>query len=85
MGTDLEAYEAVGCGRCHGIGYRGRLGIYSVMVLSERIKEMVVSVASEADIAKAALEEGMCTLREAGLAKVRAGVTSIEEIARVAS
>ena len=85
MGTDLEAYEPVGCGRCHGIGYRGRLGIYSVMVLSERIKEMVVNMASEADIAKAALEEGMTTLREAGLAKVRAGVTSIEEVARVAS
>jgi type IV pilus assembly protein PilB len=85
MGTDLEAYEPVGCGRCHGVGYRGRIGIYSVMVMSERIKEMVVSMASEADIAKVAIEEGMITLREAGLAKVRAGVTSIEEVARVAS
>jgi type IV pilus assembly protein PilB len=85
MGTDLEAYESAGCGRCHGAGYRGRIGIYSVMVLSERIKEMVVNMASEADIAKVALEEGMQTLREAGLAKVRAGVTSIEEVARVAS
>jgi type IV pilus assembly protein PilB len=85
MGTDLEAYERVGCGRCHGSGYKGRVGIYSVMVLSERIKEMVVSMASEADIGKAAIEEGMATLREAGLAKVRAGVTSIEEVARVAS
>jgi type IV pilus assembly protein PilB len=85
MGTDLEAYEAVGCGRCHGIGYRGRVGIYSVMLLSERIKEMVVNMASEADVRKAAIEEGMVSLREAGLAKVRAGVTSIEEVARVAS
>jgi type IV pilus assembly protein PilB len=85
MGTDLEAYEAVGCGRCHAAGYRGRVGIYSVMVLSERIKEMVVSQMPEAEIGKVAIEEGMATLREAGLAKVRAGVTSIEEIARVAS
>jgi type IV pilus assembly protein PilB len=85
VGTDVEAYEPVGCGRCHGIGYRGRIGIYSVMVLSERIKEMVVNMASEADIGKVALEEGMQTLREAGLAKVRSGVTSIEEVARVAS
>jgi type IV pilus assembly protein PilB len=85
VGTDLEAYEPVGCGRCHGIGYRGRIGIYSVMVLSERIKEMVVNMASEADIGRAAVEEGMVTLREAGLAKVRDGVTSIEEVARVAS
>jgi type IV pilus assembly protein PilB len=85
MATDLEAYEPVGCGRCNGAGYRGRIGIYSVMVLSERIKEMVVNMASEADIAKVALEEGMSTLRNAGLEKVRAGVTSIEEVARVTS
>jgi type IV pilus assembly protein PilB len=85
MGTDLEAYEPVGCGRCHGVGYRGRVGIYSVMVLTERIKEMVVSMASEADIAKVAAEEGMLTLREAGLAKVRQGVTSVAEVARVTS
>jgi type IV pilus assembly protein PilB len=85
VGTDVEAYEPVGCGRCHGVGYKGRVGIYSVMVLSERIKEMVVNLSSEADIAKVAIEEGMLSLREAGLAKVRAGVTSIEEVARVAS
>jgi type IV pilus assembly protein PilB len=85
MGTDLEAYEPVGCGRCHGIGYRGRVGIYSVMVLSDRIKELVVNHASEADIGKLAIEEGMATLRDSGLAKVRAGVTSIEEVTRVAS
>jgi len=85
MGTDLEAYEPVGCGRCHGAGYRGRVGIYSVMVLSERIKEMVVSMAPEAEVAKVAIEEGMLPLRDAGLAKVRSGVTSIEEVARVAS
>jgi type IV pilus assembly protein PilB len=85
VGTDLEAYEPVGCGRCHGVGYRGRVGVYSVMVLSERIKEMVVSHSSEADIGKVAIEEGMSTLRDAGLAKVRVGVTSIEEVTRVAS
>jgi type IV pilus assembly protein PilB len=85
MGTDLEAYEPVGCGRCHGAGYRGRVGVYSVMVLGERIKEMVVSMASEADIANVATEEGMLSLREAGLAKVRAGVTSVAEVARVTS
>jgi len=85
VGTDLEAYEPLGCPRCHGSGYRGRLGIYSVMVLSERIKEMVVSMAPEAEIAQLAIQEGMLTLRQAGLEKVRAGLTSIEEVARVAS
>ncbi len=85
VGTDLEAYEPVGCQRCHGSGYRGRLGIYSVMVLSERIKEMVVNLAPEAEIAKVAIEEGMLTLRQSGLEKVRSGLTSVEEVSRVAS
>jgi type IV pilus assembly protein PilB len=85
VGTDLEAYEPVGCQRCHGSGYRGRLGIYSVMVLSERIKEMVVNLAPEAEIARIAIEEGMLTLRQSGLEKVRSGLTSVEEVSRVAS
>ena len=85
VGTDLEAYEPEGCPRCHGSGYRGRLGIYSVMVLSERIKEMVVGLVPEADIGTVAVQEGMLTLRQSGLEKVRAGLTSIEEVARVAS
>jgi type IV pilus assembly protein PilB len=82
-GAELEAYEPVGCGRCNQSGYRGRVGIFSVMGMSERIKEMTVSQASEADIAAAAREEGMLTLREDGVAKVRAGLTSLEEVLRV--
>jgi type IV pilus assembly protein PilB len=85
VNADLETYEAVGCARCHRVGYRGRIGIYSVMVLSERLKDMVVNLSAEQDLARAAREEGMLTLREAGLAKVREGITSIEEVARVAS
>jgi type IV pilus assembly protein PilB len=85
VATDLEAYEPVGCGRCHGSGYKGRLGIYSVMVLSEHLKEMVVSMTPEAEVAAAAIQEGMLTLRQSGLEKVRAGLTSIGEVARVAS
>jgi len=83
VGGDLEAYEPVGCSRCNRSGYRGRVGLYSVMKLSERIKEMAVDHASEADIATAAREEGMLTLREDGLQKVRAGLTSLEEVVRV--
>jgi type IV pilus assembly protein PilB len=85
VGTDVEAYEPVGCQRCHGSGYQGRVGIYSVMVLSERIKEMVVNLASEAEVASVAIEEGMLTLRQAGMEKVRSGVTSVQEVSRVAS
>jgi type IV pilus assembly protein PilB len=85
IGGDVEAYEPVGCRRCNSTGYRGRIGLFSVMVMSERIKELAISGGSEADIARAAHEEGMLTLREAGLQKVRDGLTSIEEVARVAS
>jgi len=81
--ADLEAYEPVGCGRCNNSGYKGRVGLYSVMGLSERIKEMAVAQAPEAEIAAVAREEGMCTLREGGIEKVRAGQTSLEEVLRV--
>ncbi len=83
VGGDLEAYEPVGCSRCNQSGYRGRVGIFSVMKLSERIKEMAVSGESEADIGAVAREEGMLTLREDGIEKVRAGLTSLEEVVRV--
>ena len=83
VGGDLEAYEPVGCARCSQSGYRGRVGIYSVMKMTERIKDMTVSQAAEGDIATVAREEGMLTLREDGLLKVRSGQTSLEEILRV--
>jgi type IV pilus assembly protein PilB len=85
VGTDVEAYSPVGCPRCNRSGYRGRIGIFSVMTMSDRIKEMTVEGAAEAEITQVAREEGMATLREDGLAKVRAGITSIAEVARVAS
>jgi len=81
--TELEAYEPAGCARCNHSGYKGRVGIYSVMALSERIKEMAVAQQPEADIATVAREEGMLTLREDGVGKVRAGLTSLEEVLRV--
>jgi len=83
VGGELEAYEPTGCSRCNQSGYRGRAGIYSVMRLSDRIKEMIVAQAPEAEIAATARDEGMLTLREDGLAKVRSGLTSLEEIVRV--
>ncbi len=82
---DLPVYEAVGCARCGGSGYRGRIGLYSVMVMTERLKEMTVAGVSEAELTEVARQEGMLTLREDGLRKVNAGVTSIEEVARVAT
>jgi len=83
VGGDLEAYEPVGCSRCSQNGYKGRVGLYSVMAMSDRIKEMVVAQEPEAEIAAVAREEGMLTLREDGLEKVRGGLTSLEEVIRV--
>jgi type IV pilus assembly protein PilB len=83
IGSEVEAYEPVGCGRCNQSGYKGRVGLYSVMGMSERIKEMVIDLTPEAEISVVAGEEGMLTLREDGLGKVRDGVTSLEEILRV--
>jgi type IV pilus assembly protein PilB len=81
--ADIEAYESVGCSRCGGTGYRGRVGLYSVMQMTERIKDMTVSLAPQTEIATMARQEGMLTLREDGLAKVRAGMTSLDEVVRV--
>jgi type IV pilus assembly protein PilB len=82
-GVELEAYEPAGCSRCNQSGYRGRVGLYSVMRMSDRIKEMAIDQASEAEIGVVAREEGMNTLREDGVGKVRSGQTSLEEVLRV--
>jgi type IV pilus assembly protein PilB len=80
---DVEAYEPVGCGRCGGMGYKGRLGLYEVMVVSEEIRRLVLARASADEIAAVAVQEGMRRLRDDGLEKVKAGQTSLAEVARV--
>jgi type IV pilus assembly protein PilB len=81
--SEIEGYEAVGCSRCGNSGYRGRVGLYSVMRMTERIKDMTVNLAPQSEIASVARQEGMLTLREDGLDKVRSGLTSLDEIVRV--
>jgi type IV pilus assembly protein PilB len=84
VGLDLEAYEPVGCARCGGSGYKGRIGLYEVMWVSDTIRALAVAREPAETIAHAAVHEGMMRLREDGLEKVRRGLTSISEIARVA-
>ena len=81
--ADVEAYEPVGCTRCNSCGYKGRMGLYEVMTISETIRSMAIQRASADEIGKVAVEEGMKRLRDDGLDKVRLGVTSIAEVARV--
>ena len=81
--VDLEAYEAVGCGRCGHSGYKGRIGLYEVMVLTDELRSLIVQRAPAEEIAAVATRDGMRRLREDGLEKVRLGRTSIAEVARV--
>ena len=76
-------YRAVGCGRCAKTGYRGRLAVHEVMLVTEEIERLIVSGASTDEVARVAQEQGMKTLREDGLAKVLMGATTLEEVARV--
>ncbi len=80
---DLEAYEPAGCGRCGGSGYKGRTGLYEVMVLSDDVRDLTVERASAEAIRKVAVSQGMRTLRMDGFEKVKNGITSIAEVARV--
>jgi type IV pilus assembly protein PilB len=79
----IEAYEPGGCVRCGGMGYRGRIGLYEVMVMSEEIRSLTLQRASSDQLGAAAVREGMRRLREDGLDKVKHGLTSVAEIARV--
>ena len=76
-------YRKKGCPRCNHTGYKGRIGIYQLLAMSEQLETLAVTKASREDIERAALGEGMRTLWDDGLAKVAAGLTSIEELARV--
>jgi type IV pilus assembly protein PilB len=80
-----EPYEPVGCSRCAGSGYRGRLGLYEVMTVSEPIRALILERASIDDMVAVALGEGMRRLRDDGLQKVREGLTSIAEVERITS
>jgi type IV pilus assembly protein PilB len=76
-------YRKKGCPRCGQTGYKGRIGIYQLLEMSETLEQLAAAKASREDIERAAIEEGMRTLWDDGLAKVASGLTSIEELARV--
>jgi type IV pilus assembly protein PilB len=78
-----QFFRAMGCTACSNTGYRGRFGLYEVMPMTEEIERLTVERASSNAIREVAIEQGMRTLRDDGLEKAAAGLTSIEEIARV--
>ncbi len=83
--SGAEPYEPVGCSRCAGSGYRGRVGLYEVMSVSEEIRALILERASVDDMVTVAVGQGMLRLRDDGMHKVREGLTSIAEIERMTS
>jgi type IV pilus assembly protein PilB len=81
VGT-FKLYKGKGCGTCNGTGYKGRVGLYEVMEISEGIRDLIMVGATSVEIKRKALEEGMLTLRMSGLEKIKAGITTIEEVLR---
>ena len=81
--SQYTLYEGPGCIECSGTGFRGRTAIEELLDLSDRIREMIVNRRPTSEIKRAAKEEGMTFLRETGLRKVRAGVTTLREINKV--
>jgi len=78
----LKIYKGKGCATCNNTGYKGRIGLYEVMEVTDEIRELILIGASALELRKKAIEDGMITLRESGLHKIRAGVTTIEEVVR---
>ncbi|MBU3905583.1 GspE/PulE family protein [Patescibacteria group bacterium] len=83
--SDLKFYEADGCQKCQGIGYRGRIGIYEIMIMSSELEKIILSGnVSEYDMRAAAAKNGMVTMAQDGLLKALDGITSVDEVFRVA-
>jgi len=83
VAPDIVCYKGKGCDICGGTGYKGRVALYEVMPITEGIKEAILDGSSAAEIKKVMIRDGVSTLRMSGLNKVKAGMTSIEEVLRV--
>ncbi len=79
----IPFYKSVGCEQCNHTGYKGRIGIYEVMRVNDKLRRAIASRASEAQVRDIAVASGMITLGEDGLAKVKSGITTPEELLRV--
>jgi type IV pilus assembly protein PilB len=78
----MKTYKGHGCATCNNTGYKGRVGLYEVMEITDEVRELILIGASALELRKKAVEDGMITLRESGLQKIRAGITTVEEVVR---
>jgi type IV pilus assembly protein PilB len=79
---NIQIFKGEGCKTCNGTGYKGRLGLYEVMEVSEEIQELILVGASAREVKRKAVEEGMLTLRQSGLVKLKNGITTLDEVLR---
>ncbi|HEV7378046.1 MAG TPA: type IV-A pilus assembly ATPase PilB [Pyrinomonadaceae bacterium] len=80
--AQMKTYKGRGCQTCNNTGYKGRVGLYETMEVTDDIRELILIGASALELRKKAIDDGMITLRESGLQKIRNGVTTIEEVVR---
>ena len=80
--SSVKLYKGRGCNVCNNTGYKGRVGLYEVMEISDALREMILTGASSIELKNKAQEEGMISLRGSGLRKIRAGLTTVEEVVR---
>jgi type IV pilus assembly protein PilB len=78
----VTIYQARGCDLCNNTGYKGRTGLFEVLEVTPEIRDLILTHAQVRDIKKRAIEQGMLTLRRSGLIKVKAGITTIEDVLR---
>jgi len=78
----IKVMKGTGCPTCNNSGYKGRVGLFEVMEVSEEIREMILTGCSAIELKRRAVEEGMLTLRRSGLEKIKKGVTTIDEVVR---
>ncbi|HKR58676.1 MAG TPA: type IV-A pilus assembly ATPase PilB [Pyrinomonadaceae bacterium] len=80
--SNLKTFKGKGCSTCNNTGYKGRIGLYEVMEVTDEIRELILIGASALELRKKAIDDGMITLRESGLHKIRNGLTTLEEVVR---
>lgn len=79
---DMTVYKPKGCSLCHNTGYKGRIGLFEVLEITDDMKDIILSRAQSYQIKKKAIEKGMITLRQSGLTKIKEGIVSVEEVLR---
>ena len=80
--AELKIYKGKGCSVCNNTGFKGRVGLYEVMEITDELRELIIIGASAMELRRKAIDLGMITLRESGLCKIRQGITTIEEVVK---